>query len=40
MKIERLITDVTADGSPDRAEGAILGVFLAERFFSHFSHSY
>ena len=33
MKIESLVSDVTAVGSPDRAERAILGVILAERFF-------
>ena len=31
MKIEWLVTDVTAIGSPGRAESAILGVVLAER---------
>ena len=29
MKIEWLVNDVTAVGSPDRAEHAILGVILA-----------
>ena len=29
MKIEGLVTDVTAVGSPDNAERAILGVDLA-----------
>ena len=33
MKTEWLVTDVTAVGSPDRAERAILGVILAGRFF-------
>ena len=32
MKIERLVTDVTAVGSPEGAECAILGVFIAGRF--------
>ena len=31
MKIEWLITNVTAAGSPDRAERAILGVILVGR---------
>ena len=31
LKIERLVTNVTAVGSPDRAEPAILGVILIER---------
>ena len=33
MKIEWLDADVTAVGSPDRAEHAILEVVLAEHFF-------
>ena len=33
MKIEWLVTDVTAVGSPDRTEHAILRVILAGRFF-------
>ena len=36
MKIESLVTDVTAVGSPDRAKRAILGVILARRFFGQF----
>ena len=32
MKIEWLVTDVTAIGTPDRAERAVLGVDLAGRF--------
>ena len=32
MKIEWLVTDVTAVGSPDRAERAILEVIFARRF--------
>ena len=36
MKIERLAPDVTAVGSPDRVEGAILGVILSWRFFGRF----
>ena len=31
MKMESLVSDVTAVGSPDRAERAILGVILAGR---------
>ena len=34
MKIEQLVTDVTADRSPDRAEHAILGVILVVRFWT------
>ena len=34
MKIEWLVTDVTAVGSPDRAERAILGVILAGHFLA------
>ena len=33
MKIEWLVTNVTAVGSPDRAEHAILGVILAGQLF-------
>ena len=33
MKIEWLVTDVTAIGPPVRAEHAILGVILAGRVF-------
>ena len=33
MKIEWLVTNVTAVGSPDRAKRAILGVILAGDFF-------
>ena len=33
MKIESLVVDVTAAGSPDRAECAILGVIEAGRVF-------
>ena len=33
MKVEGLVTDVTAVRTPDRAECAILGVILALRFF-------
>ena len=36
LKIEWLVTDVSAVGSPDIAEWAILGVILAGRFFGHF----
>ena len=36
MKREWLVTDVTAVGSPDRAGRAILGIFLAGRFFGQF----
>ena len=35
VKIEWLVTDVTAVGSPARAERAILGVILAECFFAN-----
>ena len=38
MKIEWLVTDVTAVGSLDRAECAILGVILAEVFFVNPGH--
>ena len=34
MKIEWLVTNVSAVGSPDKAEHAILGVVLAGRFLS------
>ena len=39
MKIERLVADVTIDGSLDRAEHAILGVIVAGRVFGQ-SRSY
>ena len=32
LKIELLVADVTAAGSPDRVECAILAVILAQRF--------
>ena len=35
MKIEWLVPDVTALGSPERTEGAILGVILARRFLAN-----
>ena len=35
MKLEWLLTNVTAVRSPDKAECAILGVILAERFFAN-----
>ena len=35
MKIEWLVANVTAVGSPDRAKRAILGVLLAERFIAN-----
>ena len=35
MKTEGSVIDVTADGSPDRAERAILGVILAGRFLDN-----
>ena len=35
MKIEWLIINVTAVGSPDRAERAILEVILAGRFLAN-----
>ena len=34
MKMKWLVADVTTVGPPDRAERAILGVILAEQFFS------
>ena len=37
MKIEWLVNDVMAVGSPDRAEHAILGVILAGPVFGKFS---
>ena len=37
MKVDWLFADVTAVGSPDRAEHAILRVILAGRFFYQFS---
>ena len=40
MKIELLVTNITAVGSPDRAERAILGVILARRCFGQFSVFY
>ena len=36
MKLKWLVADVTAVGSPDRAECAILGVILAGRCFGQF----
>ena len=36
MKIKWLVADVTAVGSPDRAEHAILGVILVGRCFGQF----
>ena len=36
MKIKWLVTDVTAVGSPDRAERTIFGVILAGRFVGQF----
>ena len=36
LKIEWLVTDVTAVGSPDRAERSILGMILAGRCFGQF----
>ena len=36
MKTEWLVTNVTAVGSPDGAERAILGVILAGHFFGQF----
>ena len=35
MEIEWFVANVTAMGSPDRAERAILGVILAGRVFGH-----
>ena len=35
MKIERLVPNVTAVGSPDRVERAIIGVILAGHFFGN-----
>ena len=35
MKIKWLVANVTAVGSPDRAERAILGLILAERFLAN-----
>ena len=35
MKIEWLAADVAAVQTPDRAEHAILGVFLARRFLAN-----
>ena len=36
MKIERLVNDITAIGSPGRAGGAIYGLILAGRVFGRF----
>ena len=36
MKIKWLVADVTAVGSPDRAEDAILELILAGRCFGQF----
>ena len=36
MEIEWLLTDLTAFGSLDTAEHAILGMILARRFFGQF----
>ena len=36
MKMQWLVTDVTAVGSPDRAEHALLWVILVGRFFDQF----
>ena len=36
MKIEWLVANVAAVGSPDRVERSILGVILAGRFFDQF----
>ena len=36
MKTEWLVTDGTVVRSPDKAERAILGVILTERFFDQF----
>ena len=36
MILERFVANVTAVGSPDRAERAILSVILAGRFFWQF----
>ena len=36
VKIERLVSDVTAVGSLDRAKHAILGVILVGRVFGQF----
>ena len=35
MKLESLVADVTAVGSPDRAERAILGMILAGYFLAN-----
>ena len=35
MKIEWLVSDVTAVGSPDRSERAILGMIVAGRFLAN-----
>ena len=36
MKINWLVADITAVGSPDRAERAILGVILTRGYFGQF----
>ena len=36
MKLEWLVIDVTAAGSPDRAEHTSVGLILAGRFFGQF----
>ena len=38
MKIEWLVTDIPAVGSPDSAERAILGMILAGRFLVNSGH--
>ena len=38
IKIKWLAADVTAVGSPDRANRAILGVILARRFLANSGH--
>ena len=38
MKTEWLVADVTAVGSLDRAEHAILGAIVAGRVFAHIGH--
>ena len=40
MKIEGLVANVTAVGSPQRAERAILGVILAGYFLANSGCSY
>ena len=39
MKIKWLVVDVTAVGSLDRAEQAILGVIVAGRYLGSFSEN-